>query len=258
MMIVVRLDRRPRAIRSDSESLRPSRPWQMSMVQRVETAWTAAATVFITAARIAATTSPCPAAPSGFCRPKRSSINRRPLASGGRADIARRAEFHHRRQARQDEYRRQEQQQQAAHDRAQTSHPIRFAPPGSAEATSGLTAEFQTPIVRANATMPIQGSTSWCDDRNSEVRAGEFASQTLASPPASWVATTANTVPPTATTRNCTAPPQAPAIEPPITPASDESTAIAATQTKKTQGMPLAGAQRHVETRFRQHPSTDI
>ena len=43
-----------------------------------------------------------------------------------------------------------------------------------------------------------------------------------------------------AMTRNCTAPPQAPAIEPPITPASDESTAIAATQTKKTQGMPLA------------------
>ena len=62
----------------------------------------------------------------------------------------------------------------------------------------------------------------------------------LASPPASWVATTANRVPPMATTRNCTAPPQAPAIEPPITPASDGSTATTATQAKKTQGMPLA------------------
>ena len=56
----------------------------MSMVQRVETACTAAATVFMTAARIAATTSPCPTAPSGLCRPKKTSINRRPLASGER------------------------------------------------------------------------------------------------------------------------------------------------------------------------------
>ena len=102
-MIVVRLDRRPRATNSDSESLRRSRPWQMSMVQRVETAWTAAATVFITAARIAATTSPCPAAPSGFCRPKIISINRRPLCFRREAAVARRAEFHRRRQARQDE-----------------------------------------------------------------------------------------------------------------------------------------------------------
>ena len=82
----------------------------------------------MTAARIAATTSPCPAAANGFCRPKRLSINRRPLCFRREAVVARRAEFHRRRQARQDKYGRQDQQQQAAHDRAQTRVPLASRP----------------------------------------------------------------------------------------------------------------------------------
>ena len=80
----------------------------------------------------------------------------------------------------------------------------------------------------------------------------------FASPPASWVATTANTVPPMAMTRNCAAPPQAPAIEPPITPASDEISAIPATQAKKTHGMPLAVLSGTWKPASDEHPSADI
>ena len=133
-MIVVRLDRRPRATRSDSESLRCSRPWQMSMVQRVETAWTAAATRVHDGRQDRRDHEPLAGCAAGSAAqprvlpPKKDLDQPQAALLRREAGVARRAEFHHRRQARQDKHGRQQQEQQAADDRAQASIPFASCP----------------------------------------------------------------------------------------------------------------------------------